>query len=327
MRKVGCLFLCFISLGMHAQQLPQYKQINLSPALYNPAAMAWNKQASISMVGRWQFFGFGYEPRTVAFFGQSKLSKKVKTVFNPGSRIQRDFTPEAKKRNIVWQHFAGGQVISDNYGAFKYLEVNGNYACSVPLGPHWKASGGIRLGIRNNAFNPNQGMVLNVTDEQLPYGGGDDVYDAYVSKNYTTISPSAALGLSLSTKKLTLSAALSHAGIPNGFSQQTSFFDAQWHWNTMVGYTFNVMSGLDIRPLVIVKKMAITPLSFELNTVATINYIFWGGLTYQHQASAGIMAGMEVSDNLKIGYSFEFSTNALNRFSNGGHEIYLSYGF
>jgi hypothetical protein len=36
---------------------------------------------------------------------------------------------------------------------------------------------------------------------------------------------------------------------------------------------------------------------------------------------------MEVSDNLKIGYAFDFSTNRINRFSNGGHEIYLSYGF
>jgi len=69
--------------AMNAQQLPQYKQINHCPALYNPAAMSWNKQASVSMVGRWQFFGFGYEPRTVAFVGQTMLKKKVRTVFNP----------------------------------------------------------------------------------------------------------------------------------------------------------------------------------------------------------------------------------------------------
>ena len=327
MRIILGLLMVLLCWAMNAQQLPQYKQINHCPTLYNPAAMSWNKQASVSMVGRWQFFGFGYEPRTVAFVGQTMLKKKVRTVFNPGSRIQRDFTPEEKKRNLIWQHYAGGQVISDNYGAFKYLEVNANYACAVPLGSQWKASGGIRIGLRNNAFNANQGVELNVSDQQLPYVGGDEVYDEYLSKNYGTLSPSAALGLSLSTKKLNLSAALSHGGIPNAFKQQTSFFDAQWHWNTMVGYTFTVASGLDIRPLLVVKKMSVAPLSVELNAIATINYIFWGGLTYQHNASAGIIAGMEVSDNLKIGYAFDFSTNALNRFSNGGHEIYLSYGF
>jgi hypothetical protein len=39
------------------------------------------------------------------------------------------------------------------------------------------------------------------------------------------------------------------------------------------------------------------------------------------------MAGMEVSGNLKIGYALDFMTNRLNQFSNGGHEIFLSYGF
>ena len=69
------------------------------------------------------------------------------------------------------------------------------------------------------------------------------------------------------------------------------------------------------------------PVSLEATLITTINYIFWAGINYQYNASAGLMAGMEVSDNLKIGYAFDFSTNRINRFSNGGHEIYLSYGF
>jgi hypothetical protein len=76
-----------------------------------------------------------------------------------------------------------------------------------------------------------------------------------------------------------------------------------------------------------VKKMDPAPLSLEFSALATINYIFWGGFNYHYGASAGIMAGMEVSGNLKIGYALDFSTNRLNRFVNGGHEIYLSYGF
>jgi hypothetical protein len=44
-------------------------------------------------------------------------------------------------------------------------------------------------------------------------------------------------------------------------------------------------------------------------------------------ASTGIMVGMEVSDELKIGYSMEFATSRINYFSNGGHEIMISYAF
>jgi len=36
---------------------------------------------------------------------------------------------------------------------------------------------------------------------------------------------------------------------------------------------------------------------------------------------------MEVTDALKIGYSLDFSTTRINSFSNGGHEIMMSYAF
>jgi hypothetical protein len=106
-----------------------------------------------------------------------------------------------------------------------------------------------------------------------------------------------------------------------------NFFNQQLHWNAMAGYTFDIANGLDLKTIVHVKRMMQGPISAEVSAIALINFIFWGGINYQYNSSAGIVAGMDVSDNLKIGYSFDFSTNRINRFSNGGHEIYLSYGF
>jgi hypothetical protein len=70
-----------------------------------------------------------------------------------------------------------------------------------------------------------------------------------------------------------------------------------------------------------------TDYSYEFSALATINYIFWAGVNYHYKAATGIMVGMEVSDELKIGYSMEFATSRINYFSNGGHEIMLSYAF
>lgn len=325
--KLGLIIILLSSTISLAQQMPQFRQVISSPSLYNPSGMALSKQTSISLLARWQMLGFGNEPRTITCYGQTLIKKKIKTVFNPGSRIQYSYEPLLKKKKLVLQHFVGGQVISDNYGAFKYVEANGSYAVAIPLNTNWKLSAGLRLGLRNNVFVPSQASVLNLTDAQLPYSGGDNTYDAFLSNGMRSLSLSSGFGVTLHSKKIMLSGSILHGGIPNGFTTQTSFFDQQYHWNAMIGYTFNIANGLEIQPMVLAKQMNNGPISLESTLLATINYIFWAGINYHYNASAGVMAGMEVSDNLKIGYAFDFSTNRINRFSNGGHEIYLSYGF
>lgn len=328
MNKIKSLFFSLLLSGIClSQQSPQYRQVALSPSLNNPSAMCLQKQSSISFSGRWQMLGFGNEPKTLVLNGQTQIKRKPKIVFNPGSRIQREFTPLEKKKKIILQHFVGGQILSDNYGAFKYIESNFSYAVNLPITSKWKASIGMRMGIRNNSFLPNQGEVLNVQDVQLPYQGGDLTYDDYISKNYQSIAFSSTAGITISSRNMFVSIAGFHGGLPNGLVSQTSYFDPQIHWNAMMGYTIKVANGLDIQPMLLLKKMQPTPLSIEFNTLATINYIFWAGINYQYKSSAGVLVGMEVSDNLKIGYAIDFSTNRINKFSNGGHEIYLSYGF
>lgn len=316
-----------LAFGAMAQQMPQFRQFILAPSVYNPAAMAFSKQSSISLSGRWQMSGFGYEPRTLMLHGKTLLKRKPKTVFNPGSRIQRDFAPIEKKKNVNLLHFVGGQITSDNYGAFKYLDVQGNYALNVPINADWKASIGVRAGLRNNTFTPSQGVVLNVIDPQMAYSGGDATYDAILNGNHRSLSFTGALGLGLNSKRCFFSAAIMHGGIPNSARNPLSFFDQRMHWMASVGYNFPIGSGLEIHPCLLVKQMVGAPYSVEFSTLATINYIYWAGINYHYGASAGVMAGIEISGNLKIGYSFDFVTSRLNKFSNGGHEIFLSYGF
>lgn len=309
------------------QQIPQYRQVGLNASLYNPSAMALQKQASINFSGRWQMLGFGNEPRTLILFGQSKIEIKPKTIFNPGSRIQREFVPIEKKKKIILSHFVGGQIISDNYGAFKFMDASACYALGLPLGKEWRASLGLKMGLRHHSFVPSNTQVLNINDPQLPYSGGDLTYDYFLSNNYQKLSFSNSAGITIHNKNAFISFSAQHGGIPNGWKEQTQAFDPKMHWNGMLGYNFKIFEGLDLQPILIVKKMTPSPYSFELNTMATINYIFFAGLNIQYKSSVGIMAGMEITDNLKMAYSLDFSTNRINKFSNGGHEIFLSYGF
>ncbi|MCF8268522.1 MAG: type IX secretion system membrane protein PorP/SprF [Crocinitomicaceae bacterium] len=328
MNRISVLiFVISFRLVTFSQQLPQFRQIMSGSVLYNPAAMTMNKQSNVSMLARWQMLGFGNEPRTISAFGHTMIKHKIKVTFNPGSRIQRDYSPLQKKRQIILQHFLGGQVISDKYGAFNSLDASGNYAVNIPLGMYWKLGVGARIGIRNHIFSPSQASVLNLTNVQLPYAGGDNTYDQYLQYGTQSLTASGSFGTVLHSKYAFVSLAVQHGNLSNLVLNQTNFFNQQLHWSAMGGYTFGISNGLDLKTIVHIKQMIKGPVSIEASAITLINFIFWAGINYQYNSSAGIIAGMDVSDNLKIGYSFDFSTNRINRFSNGGHEIYLSYGF
>ena len=176
MIRLKQLLLCYtvmLTSIVTSQQLPQYRQFLLNKSLYNPAAMAINNQSFISLVGRWQMLGFGLEPKTIALFGQTKIRKKQKIIFNPASRIGQEILPIEKKRNLKLVHFVGGEILSDQYGAFQATKFAANYALAIPLNMKWKATIGLSLGLNNHSFNPARAVVLNVTDPLFPYLGGD----------------------------------------------------------------------------------------------------------------------------------------------------------
>ena len=332
MSRLKILFLLFIKMlfagTTSSQQLPQYRQFLLNKSLYNPAAMAINNQSFVSLVGRWQMLGFGLEPKTIALFGQTKIRKKQKIIFNPASRIGQEILPIEKKRNIKLVHFVGGEILSDQYGAFQATKFAANYALSIPLNMKWKATIGLSLGLNNHSFNPARAVVLNVNDPMLPYLGGDLEYDAFSQGKINQLNIDGGAGLALSNSDFFISLAAKQ--VPRNFltiGNSSVNFDQRIHWNAMAGYNFSIANGLDIQPAVLIKKMTPSQLSYEFSALATINYIFWAGVNYHLGASTGIMVGMEVSDELKIGYSMEFATSRINYFSNGGHEIMISYAF
>ncbi|MCX6191476.1 MAG: PorP/SprF family type IX secretion system membrane protein [Flavobacteriia bacterium] len=317
-----------LSSEVYSQQLPQYSQFLLNKALYNPAAMTINNQAEISLVGRWQMLGFGLEPKTVALIGQSKIQKKAKIIFNPASRISQEIVPIDKKRKIKLSHFVGGQILTDNYGAFRSTDFSGNYALKIPINNRWKVSLGASLGLSNHSFIPSRAVVLNSIDPLIPYVSGDDAYDAFSQGKLNQLSMNSAAGLALNSNNFFISlGARQIARDLLALGNSSPNFDRRMHWNLMAGYDFSIANGFNLQPAILIKKMEPSKLSYEFSALATINYIFWAGVNYHLGVSTGLMVGMEISDELKIGYSMVFTTNKINYFSNGGHEIMISYAF
>ncbi|MFM7729090.1 MAG: type IX secretion system membrane protein PorP/SprF, partial [Flavobacteriales bacterium] len=66
---------------------------------------------------------------------------------------------------------------------------------------------------------------------------------------------------------------------------------------------------------------------FDFNANLLINNRFWVGGGYRLEDAVIIMAGIDLVPNLKLGYSYDFTTSAIRTYSTGTHEVMLGYCF
>lgn len=70
-------------------------------------------------------------------------------------------------------------------------------------------------------------------------------------------------------------------------------------------------------------------ISWQLDLSSRLEYDkkYWGGLSYRFQDAVVVFAGLNLSNGLSIGYSYDLPTSALITTTSGSHEICLSYSF
>jgi len=80
-------------------------------------------------------------------------------------------------------------------------------------------------------------------------------------------------------------------------------------------------------------KTDFTSSQFDINVLAWYNNQIWGGVTYRATDAVAILAGYKVLntgtllDNLTIGLSYDVTTSAMSRNTNGSFEVFLNYCF
>ncbi len=319
MKKVLITSLLFVGLNCFSQQLPQFTQFINNTTLFNPSMMGMQDDAAISVGGRWQMLGFGSEPRTAFITGQTEINKKSNSTLNPALRIsQKNSDNDTLKPSRFRQH-AGGQLLFDSYGAFNRTSLNGLYSISVDLNPDWKMLAGLKIGFSNFGFDRSKAQVSVNVDQE---------YDAYVASGTKRNSFDLSAGFTLVSKNYFIGfAANQFTKSSMDFNTSNSFFDQRMHWNLITGYTYSIPGIADIQGMVLLKKMAPSPLSMELALKAILPNQVWLGIHFRNRASVGLMAGFSIDNKFQLGYSLDINTNRLISFSNGGHELILTYRF
>lgn len=91
-------------------------------------------------------------------------------------------------------------------------------------------------------------------------------------------------------------------------------------------YTFPDYAKYVIKPSFLFKSDFNT-FQLDLSTLLEYDNKYWGGLAYRFQDAVVIIAGMNISGGLSLGYSYDLPASKMITASSGSHEVLLSYSF
>lgn len=314
LRKSGFLLLLFFSaFNIHAQQTVQFSQYVFNGLAVNPAYAGYREDWTGSLSYRMQWAGINGAPRTAvaSFDGVTNDDEK---------RVGLGFI-----------------AINDRLGAQNTTSLYGNYAYRLQIDDdeERRLSFGIAFGLTQYGIDGTKLNAVDPNDTSIPMGNESKIY------------PDFRVGVYFSDPKYYISASV--LDMFSAYRDQITTDDNYKilkqvrHLYISGGAIFRLSEVLDIKPTFMLKEDFKGPTNLDLNAYLLINKRFWIGGSYRTGVSlwekSNLQKGLDknnalaaivevfVSDRFRVGYSFDYSTNALASYQQGSHEITLSMTF
>ena len=305
-----------IAFNSSAQQVPQFSQLLQSRHMLNPAATGEKEQHDIFSGFRKQWLGIDQSP-TSYYLGYNKGLVKITEAerFPLAIRTARtnDYQSyDGKSTKGKIKHGVGGYIIGDNYGAFKNMSLNLNYALHAALNEKITGSIGVSTRFHNSRFDQSLAQVENLND---------NTYSNFVAQRN-----------GLTSLEFDFGAYIYHEKWFVGYSTNQLTGDAisfgnvsgrilELHHTLMGGYTMEVNDKIDFKPTTIIRAVGGAPITLDLLANFNINTTFEAGLGYRNQDALMILLGYNYDSKYRIGYSYDLGIGVLSNTSTGSHEI------
>jgi len=281
-----------------AQQDPQFTQYMFNMLALNPAYAGSAERVSIKALSRHQWVGFAGAPVT-----------QTLTVHSP----------------VVNESFAlGGSIMRDEHGPVTQYGFMVDAAYRMFLSRNTKFAFGIKGGM--NLF---QGRFADLN----PLQQNDQVFQQNVQQK---LDPQFGFGvmwygdrhyLGLSTPKMLRTKMFENVTVTDSLSALAFQAGQQAHWFFSGGYVFDLNMYMKFKPTFLVKAVQGAPVSFDLSANVLFYEKFWLGAMYRHDDAVGLLAQYNITNDLSIGYAYDYPLSQLNNFSGGSHEFMLGFEF
>lgn len=291
MKNIISFAVLLISITSFAQQDALFTQYMYNMSVINPA-YATNNPGVVNFGGlyRTQWVGMEGAPRTGTFFAHTPLNEKVEV----GLSFVNDQI--------------GGGIINQN-------NVFGDFAYVLPVSDEAKLSLGLKAGA--SFFNLNAANLDRGVDADAAFG------------NVSKVLPNIGVGafyfhdryyVGFSAPNLLQNQTTATV---NGI--QTSVQTKSIHYFLTGGYIFDLTSNLKYKPAFMFRSVMSAPVSFDITNNVLINEKLELGIGYRINTAVIGNVIFSIKPNLRIGYSYDYSTNSLQKYNSGSHEILLLF--
>jgi type IX secretion system PorP/SprF family membrane protein len=97
------------------------------------------------------------------------------------------------------------------------------------------------------------------------------------------------------------------------------------HFTFIGGYVFDMSEMIKFKHSFNARFHKTLPMLIDINASVLLSNRFWIGAMYRSNNSFGFNTNYIIDDKLRIAYSYDFTNSRLSMFSNGTHEIMISY--
>ncbi len=99
------------------------------------------------------------------------------------------------------------------------------------------------------------------------------------------------------------------------------------HYFIIGGGVFNVSKNIVFKPTFLFKYVNNVPFSAEFTSSFIFKNKLWLGAMYRYNDAVGAIINLQLTEQLRLGYAYDYSVSRLRLYHNGTHEIMLNYDF
>ncbi|MCC9166522.1 PorP/SprF family type IX secretion system membrane protein [Pontibacter harenae] len=297
MKVLYTLLALLLTFAASAQQNPQYSQYIFNSMVINPAYTGSKNVLNLNAFHRSQWVGLEGAPTTQS--------------------LALDGIVASNRLGL------GLQLTRDQIGAQTNTAAYANAAVKLPVSAAGVLSLGIALGAVQNTFD---GAKLGITnDPSIPSG------------KEVNLKTDVKIGMYFHNDRF-------YAGV--SASDLIQYKDMQQveperHYFFTAGYVFDVSSFVKFKPSILVKEDFHAPANLDVNGFVLLGDKLWLGGSYRtsvnvfnknpeepdvrKRTAAALIAELQVSKALRVGYSFDQMLNDMNGVNT--HEVSVGYYF
>lgn len=306
-----------------AQQKPHYTQYIMNQYILNPALTGIENYTDVKLSHRMQWVGLLDAPVTTYLTMHGPIGKDDMKTTATSFKPQGD-NPRGKD---YWEQYTvskphhgwGLQVINDRTGPLNNFSALATYAYHLGLSARTNLAAGIGAGFSNISINSDKLEFYNNTVDPAVYNNGL-INRIRFDMNAGVYLYSANYFVGISAQQI----APSKINFSGNTIKQLEGKSVP-HFFATAGYRFLLGEDFNFIPSVMIKYIQPTPVQYDVNAKLQYQDLMWIGGGFRQKDGITAMVGINISNTLNVGYSYDYTTSRLNNFTRGTHEIQVGF--